>query len=144
MSPMRRRLVLVLLLAMTLAVIGGLLTWLNYEQVVALYTPSDLSTNQMKPGQRFQVGGFVVAGSIMQGQNFHAEFAVTDGIKDMKVSYDGPLPNLLRDGKCVVAGGVLGPTGAFVADEIHVVIRDTTRFPPEVADMLKRKGLCQE
>ncbi len=115
------------------------------ENTVMFYTPSDLSTNQIESGQAVWLGGIVVAGSITQRQDSHVEFSVTDKIKETKVSFQGLLPDLLRDGKCVVALGTLGPAGALDASQIAVVARNTTHFlPPDVVEELKKRKLCQE
>jgi cytochrome c-type biogenesis protein CcmE len=67
------------------------------------------------------------------------QFEVTDGQRDVPVSYQGMLPDLFREGQGVVAEGVLDAGGTFKADSI-LAKHDETYMPKEVADALKRSG----
>jgi cytochrome c-type biogenesis protein CcmE len=70
-------------------------------------------------------------------------FRVTDGKTDLKVVYDGLLPDLFKEGQGVVAEGKLGGDGVFVASSV-LAKHDEKYMPPEVADALKRSGHWQE
>jgi cytochrome c-type biogenesis protein CcmE len=58
----------------------------------------------------------------------------------VQVRYQGLLPDLFREGQGIVAQGVLGQDGVFVASEV-LAKHDETYMPPEVADALKRTGV---
>jgi cytochrome c-type biogenesis protein CcmE len=53
------------------------------------------------------------------------------------VSYRGPLPDLFREGKGVVAQGQLGADGVFRASEV-LAKHDENYMPPEAAEAVKR------
>ena len=55
---------------------------------------------------------------------------VTDTAKTIAVTYRGPLPDLFREGKGVVAQGQLGPDGVFRANEV-LAKHDENYMPPE-------------
>jgi cytochrome c-type biogenesis protein CcmE len=76
----------------------------------------------------------------VRGQGKQVAFTVTDLKTKLKVTYDGVLPDLFREGQGVIAEGVLGATGTFTAD-IVLAKHDETYMPPEVAAALKKQGL---
>jgi cytochrome c-type biogenesis protein CcmE len=53
------------------------------------------------------------------------------------VVYKGILPDLFKEGKGVVAQGVVGVDGVFVASEV-LAKHDENYMPPEAAEALKR------
>ena len=52
----------------------------------------------------------------------------------MAVSYSGILPDLFREGQGIVAEGVLGSDGAFVANTV-LAKHDENYMPPELSDL---------
>ena len=70
----------------------------------------------------------------------HVEFAITDTVKTIPVSYTGLLPDLFREGQGVVAEGKLDPAGRFLADTV-LAKHDENYMPPEVAKALKEQGV---
>ena len=67
-------------------------------------------------------------------------FVVTDTLATLKVTYDGILPDLFREGQGVVAEGVVQTDGIFVADTV-LAKHDENYMPKELADSLKEKGV---
>ncbi len=110
------------------------------DTIVFFHTPSDVTEKKIAAGQRFRLGGLVAEGSVKRGQGASVEFAVTDTLQKVPVSYEGVLPDLFREGQGVVAEGVLDGSGRFVADSVHAK-HDENYMPPEVADALKAKGV---
>ena len=108
--------------------------------IVYFYTPSDLSAQVVKPGQRFRLGGLVAEGSVVRGAGTKVDFGVTDTLNTIKVRYDGVLPDLFREGQGVVTEGKLDGAGVFQADTV-LAKHDETYMPPEVAKSLKEKGV---
>lgn len=108
--------------------------------IVYFYTPSDLATKKLEPGQRFRLGGLVKDGSVVRGGGTKVKFAVTDTIGTVPVAYDGVLPDLFREGQGVVTEGRLDAAGVFQADSV-LAKHDETYMPPEVAKALKAKGV---
>ena len=84
------------------------------------------------------MGGLVVDGSFKRGTGTVVEFGVTDLAETISVRFDGILPDLFREGQTVVAEGMLGADGTFVADTVlakllsegGLVLRDGHLYPP--------------
>lgn len=110
------------------------------DTIVFFHTPSDVAEKKIAAGQRFRLGGLVAEGSVKRGQGASVEFAVTDTIQKVPVTYEGVLPDLFREGQGVVAEGALDTSGRFVADSV-LAKHDENYMPPEVADALKAKGV---
>ena len=81
-------------------------------------TPSEITAKPIPAGQRFRLGGLVAEGSVKRGTGPEVEFAVTDTIATIRVSYRGVLPDLFREGQGVVTEGRLEPDGRFKADSV--------------------------
>jgi cytochrome c-type biogenesis protein CcmE len=110
------------------------------DTIVFFHTPSDVVEKKVATGQRFRLGGLVAEGSVKRGAGAAVEFAVTDTLKLITVSYTGVLPDLFREGQGVVAEGRLEVSGRFIADSV-LAKHDETYMPPEVAKALKEKGV---
>ena len=139
MSRKRRRLIVVLI---GLAMLGGatalVLAAFN-DNLVFFYSPSDLAAKAVGPERRIRIGGLVEDQSVVHEDTRRVAFLVTDGKTDLKVVYDGLLPDLFKEGQGVVAEGSLDGSGVFKADTI-LAKHDETYMPKEVADALKKQG----
>ena len=93
-------------------------------------------------GKRIRLGGLVAEGSVKRGAGTSVEFAITDTVKTIAVTYTGLLPDLFREGQGVVAEGKLDPAGRFLADTV-LAKHDENYMPPEVAKALKEQGVWQ-
>jgi cytochrome c-type biogenesis protein CcmE len=122
-------------------VVASLLVMLALrDKVVFFHSPSDVVEKKVPAGQRFRLGGLVQQGSVKRGGGVQVEFAVTDTIRTIPVTYDGILPDLFREGQGVVTEGKLDAAGRFTADTV-LAKHDETYMPPEVAKALKDKGV---
>ena len=143
MTRKRRRLIFVLA---GLVLLGGatamVLAAFN-DNLVFFYSPSDLAAKAVGPERRIRIGGLVEDKSLIREGGRKVAFRVTDGKAELKVVYDGILPDLFREGQGVVAEGKLGRDGVFVASSV-LAKHDEKYMPPEVADALKRSGHWQE
>jgi cytochrome c-type biogenesis protein CcmE len=126
-----------------LAVAVGLVLWGLSGNIMFFYSPSDLVEKQVKPGQRFRLGGLVEEGSLIRGESIKIKFKVTDNAEVVSVVFEGVLPDLFREGQGVVAEGTLNPAGVFVADSV-LAKHDENYMPPEVASSLKEKGVWSD
>ena len=70
-----------------------------------------------------------------------ASFSIGDGEGVAQVIYEGPLPDLFREGQGVVTQGVFDGD-IFQADSV-LAKHDENYMPREVADSLKEKGIWQ-
>jgi cytochrome c-type biogenesis protein CcmE len=139
MTRKQRRLVLIGGSLGVLAVAVALMLNALRDSIVFFNSPSDVMEKHVGPGTRIRLGGLVKDGTVMHSDNLTVQFEVTDGQRDVPVSYQGVLPDLFREGQGVVAEGVLDAGGTFKADSI-LAKHDETYMPKEVADALKRTG----
>jgi cytochrome c-type biogenesis protein CcmE len=96
------------LIASSLAVVGvaaGLSLYALSDSIVFFYSPSEVEQKAAQPGARLRVGGLVKTGSVVKSEDQTVAFVVTDGAHDLKVAYQGLLPDLFREGQGVVAEG---------------------------------------
>lgn len=130
------------LIAVGVGVLGaavGLVLSALTDSIVFFNSPSDVLEKHVKPGVRIRLGGLVVPGSFVRGDNLNVRFEVSDGNKAIAVTYQGILPDLFREGQGVVTEGALDPGGQFKADSV-LAKHDETYMPKEVADALKKQG----
>jgi len=139
MTRKQRRLGLIVACIGILGIAVGLVLFALRGSIVFFNSPSDLVDRHVAPGTRVRLGGLVVPGSIVKGQNLVVHFKVTDGNKAIAVDYQGILPDLFREGQGVVTEGVLDPGGTFRADTV-LAKHDERYMPKEVAEALKKEG----
>lgn len=113
------------------------------DSIVFFNSPTEIVEKQITPGTRVRLGGLVKPGSLERGDKLAVRFAVTDGNHDIRVAYQGLLPDLFREGQGVVAEGVIEPGGSFRADTV-LAKHDERYMPKEVADALKKAGHWKE
>jgi cytochrome c-type biogenesis protein CcmE len=134
------------LIAAALVVIGaaaGIALYALRDNIVFFMSPTEIAEKAVQPGARLRVGGLVKADSLVKSANENVDFVVTDGSHDLRVSYQGLLPDLFREGQGVVAEGVLAASGQLNADTI-LAKHDERYMPREVVDALKKQGRWQE
>ncbi len=141
LSPKARRGLGLGAMVAVLGLAAGLILTALEDNVVYFFGPSDVIASDITPTQRIRVGGLVVEGSIASTDNV-ISFDVSDGTSAVRISYDGVLPDLFREGQGIIAEGYWGGN-AFTADVI-LAKHDETYMPKEVADMLKEQGVWQD
>ncbi|GAA0370479.1 cytochrome c maturation protein CcmE [Bowmanella denitrificans] len=125
-------------------VIGGAIGLMLYalgQNIDLFYTPSELveGKNGVKPqvGQRLRIGGMVVPGSVQRDDDSLAvSFDLVDTGPVVRVSYQGILPDLFREGQGIVATGVLTALNHIEAEEV-LAKHDEEYMPPELAEAMK-------
>jgi cytochrome c-type biogenesis protein CcmE len=113
------------------------------DTLVFFYSPSEMETKHLPPGQIVRIGGLVEKGSLATSAEGQVSFRVTDLRRTIPVIYRGVLPDLFREGQGVVAQGSLGGDGVFTATQV-LAKHDEKYMPPEVAAALKKSGRWQE
>jgi cytochrome c-type biogenesis protein CcmE len=113
------------------------------DTIVFFHTPKQVLEKHIAPGKRIRLGGLVADGSVKRGAGTSVEFAITDTVETIPVSYTGLLPDLFREGQGVVAEGKLDASGRFLADTV-LAKHDENYMPPEVAKALKEQGVWKE
>jgi cytochrome c-type biogenesis protein CcmE len=136
MSRKRRRLTLIGLAGIVLAVAAGLVLYALSDRIVFFNSPSDIRANAPAPGQRIRLGGLVAEGSVVKGSDGSVRFSVTDGAVSVPVAYRGILPDLFREGQGVVTEGVVDSDGEFSADT--VLAKHDENYMPKESPILSR------
>ena len=131
MKPRHRRLAAIALGVVALGVVTALVLMALQSNLTFFLTPSDIAANKVPQGRTFRVGGMVETGSVKR-DGVEVRFRVTDTAKTIPVVYRGPLPDLFREGKGVVAQGTLGADGVFQAREV-LAKHDENYMPPDAA-----------
>lgn len=143
MTRKQRRLTLIGVAGVVLAVAAGLVLFALSDKIVFFYSPTDMKTQTVAPGTRVRVGGLVENGSLEKGDNLAVSFRISDGNSTIPVTYRGLLPDLFREGQGVVAEGVIAKDGSVAADTV-LAKHDERYMPREVVDALKKQGVWKE
>ncbi len=142
MTRKKRRFLTIAFCGIVLSAAIGLVLIALKQNITFFRSPADIALLSIQPGVRFRLGGLVEAGSVVKNVNNATQFNVTDGTKSLKVSFDGILPDLFREGQGVVSEGSLQKDGSFKADTV-LAKHDENYMPREVADALKKQGVWQ-
>jgi cytochrome c-type biogenesis protein CcmE len=142
MTRKQTRLTIILASLAVLGLAAGLVLYAIRDTIVFFYTPSEVTEKQLSVGTRIRLGGLVEEGSIAKTGTTTA-FLVTDKIGTIRVTYNGQLPDLFREGQGIVAEGVLTTQGLMTADTV-LAKHDENYMPKDVADKLKEKGVWKE
>lgn len=135
------------LLALGMAALAGataLVLAAFSDNLVFFYSPSELKAKAIAADRRVRIGGLVETHSVSPSPDGHGiSFRITDGSADVAVTYQGPLPDLFREGQGAVAEGKLRADGVFAASTV-LAKHDENYMPREVVDALKKSGHWQE
>lgn len=127
------------MIGVALALTVFLVTTALREQIVFFKTPTDIVTEGLAPNERVRIGGLVKEGSVVRSGTL-IDFIVTDTGNDLRVRFDGIVPDLFREGQGVVAEGTLTRDNLFIADTV-LAKHDENYVPKEVAEALKQQGV---
>jgi cytochrome c-type biogenesis protein CcmE len=108
------------------------------ENINLFYSPEQIVKGEAPVGKTIRAGGMVLDGSVIRSEEgLGVSFVVSDlRFAQVKVEFDGILPDMFREGQGVIALGQLTDKGVFVAEEV-LAKHDENYMPPEVADALK-------
>lgn len=135
----RRRLMLVAAIAPVLALAAGLTLWGLSDSISYFYTPSQAIAAKPPAGRSLQLGGLVQPGGVVKHPDGRVEFIVADQTATAKVSYQGDLPDLFREGQGIVATGAFREDGVFEAKQV-LAKHDEKYMPRQVEKALKDQG----
>ena len=141
MNPKYSRLFITIIIVLTLGLATKLILIALEDNIVYFYTPNDLiekfgDTQNIQ--NKIRIGGLVLESSIKKGGR-KTIFIITDRKKEVNVVFDGPLPDLFREGQGIVAEGMF-KNNNFIASEV-LAKHDENYMPPEVADALKKNNV---
>jgi cytochrome c-type biogenesis protein CcmE len=129
-----RRLGLIALVAVGLAMGMALVLSALSENTQFFYNPADVLAEGFVPqSEEFRVGGLVVEGSV-ERSGLTTTFDMDDFERPIpqaiKVTYNGQLPNLFREGQGVVVSGRMIGEAEFYAEE--VLAKHDEEYQPEI------------
>ena len=136
MKPRTKRLLAILGGLAALGAATALVLSAFQENLVFFFTPTQVAANEAPKGRLFRIGGMVEKGSVKR-DGVEVRFVVTDTAKTIPVVYRGPLPDLFREGKGVVAQGQLNADGVFQAREV-LAKHDENYMPPDAAHAVEK------
>jgi len=143
MNPKYRRLIVVVLILSTLGLATKLILMALKDNIIYFYSPNDLKSKYGKIENIknvIRVGGLVLEDSVIIKGN-KTIFEITDRTHQIKVSFDGSLPDLFREGQGIVVEGKF-IDNKLIANQV-LAKHDENYMPPEVADALMRNGVWQ-
>ena len=143
MTRKQKRLAMIGIFGVVIALALGLILTALRDQIVFFRSPTEVVEGKVKAGDNFRLGGLVEAGSVVREPGQRVRFAVSDGANRINVIYVGLLPDLFREGQGVVTEGRLDPAGGFTASTV-LAKHDENYMPREVADALKKQGHWRE
>lgn len=86
------------------------------EDLVYYRTPSEIAA-KVSPGERVRLGGLVEQGTLRRDGSV-VRFIITDGARDLPVTYDGATTAIFREGQGVLVEGSVDGQGRFHADTL--------------------------
>ena len=135
----KTRIVLLVVLSFTLALIIVLILKALEENVVYFFSPTEIFNKpEVTFNKKIRVGGLVKENSIIKSDT-SINFIITDLKNEIIVSYKGLVPNLFSEGKGVVAEGMIRDKKYFIADKI-LAKHDENYMPPEVNEILEKSS----
>jgi cytochrome c-type biogenesis protein CcmE len=138
MKPRMRRLGWIAGGLVVLSIAAALVLNAFRSNLVFFFTPTQVAAHEAPQGRPFRIGGLVEAGSLARDPNgLTVHFRVTDTARTIAVTYTGLLPDLFKEGRGVVAQGMLEQDGTFRASEV-LAKHDENYMPPAAADAVKQ------
>ena len=115
----------------------------NYKSnIVFFYTPSELVKVNLNIGDKVRIGGIVKKNSIKSKKNI-INFYVTDNKNEVKVIFEGILPDLFREEQGVVAEGIMEKNLIIKANKVFAK-HDENYIPKSIKKQLKNSDFWQK
>tara|TARA_B100000959_G_scaffold286878_1_gene367778 strand:+ start:2014 stop:2472 length:459 start_codon:yes stop_codon:yes gene_type:complete len=140
MTSRKKRILIVSFILIGISIAATLILTAFEENLMYFYSPTEIANGEAPKVRAFRIGGLVLTNSVKRNPNdLKVTFVLTDTVNEIKVIYDGILPDLFREGQGIVANGKMKPDNVFVADEV-LAKHDENYMPPEVAKALEDAG----
>ena len=139
MHPIRKqRLQIVLLIVIASSAAVGLVAYMLGQNANYFFTPSQVLQGEAPDNVTIRAGGMVVKGSIERStDSLDVSFLVTDGMANLRVNYNGILPDLFAEDEAAIATGRLDESNVLQATQV-LAKHDENYTPPEVADAMNK------
>jgi cytochrome c-type biogenesis protein CcmE len=140
MSPRKKRILMVCAILVGISISVILILTAFEKNLMYFYSPTEIINGDAPKTRSFRIGGLVVTDSVIRNSDdLKVSFILTDTINEVKVVYEGILPDLFREGQGIVANGKLQSDNIFIAEQV-LAKHDENYMPPEVAEALKAAG----
>jgi|TARA_B100000959_G_scaffold267929_1_gene312011 cytochrome c-type biogenesis protein CcmE len=140
MNPRKKRILIVCAILAGISIAATFILTAFEKNLMYFYSPTEVINGDAPKIRSFRIGGLVVADSVIRNtDDLKVNFILTDTINEVKVIYEGILPDLFREGQGIVANGKLQSDNIFIADQV-LAKHDENYMPPEVAEALKAAG----
>lgn len=148
MKSRNKKLLAIGLSVVGLAIAASLVLNAFRNNLVFFFSPTQVAAGEAPKDRAFRIGGLVEAGSLQRSADgMLVSFVVTDTAKSVNVQYSvaeyGPLPDLFKEGKGVVAEGRMAEGGVFTATQV-LAKHDENYMPPEAAHALEQAAKAQQ
>ena len=138
-----QRLILIIITLVMLLSAVLLILFNSKKNIIFFYTPSELIENNHPLQQIVRVGAFVEKESLKKITFDTYEFNITDNLKSLRVTYQGLLPNLFREGQGVVIEGVLLEQNYIQANTVFAK-HDENYMPVSIKKELEKNEYWQK
>jgi len=140
MSPRKKRILMVCAILVGISISAILILTAFEKNLMYFYSPTEIINGDAPKTRSFRIGGLVVTDSVIRNSDdLKVSFILTDTINEVKVIYEGILPDLFREGQGIVANGKLQSDNIFIAEQV-LAKHDENYMPPEVAEALEAAG----
>lgn len=141
MTPRKKRIAIVCAILAGMGIAAALILTAFEKNLLYFYSPTQVVSGEAPTERSFRIGGLVEADSVERNpDSLLVSFVLTDTKNQIKVTYEGILPDLFREGQGIVANGKLDENNTFVAEEV-LAKHDENYMPPEVAQALEEAGV---
>tara|TARA_B100000575_G_scaffold273032_1_gene255624 strand:- start:314 stop:751 length:438 start_codon:yes stop_codon:yes gene_type:complete len=132
---------LILILCSLILILGAalLILYNAKENISYFYTPSEISSSNIKIDKQIRIGGFIEKDSFNKVSSSAFNFRITDDINSIYVNYTGILPDLFREGQGAVIEGYFKNYKVFNATTVFAK-HDENYMPSSVKSKLENSG----
>ena len=138
-----QRLILILITLVMLLSAVMLILFNSKKNIIFFYTPSELIKNNHPLQQVVRIGALVEEGSLKKITSNSYEFKITDNLKSLRITYQGLLPNLFREGQGVVIEGILLEKNYIKANTVFAK-HDENYMPVSIKKELEKNEYWQK
>ena len=140
MTPRKKRILIVCAILTGISIAAIFILTAFEKNLMYFYSPTEVINGEAPEARSFRIGGLVVTDRVIRNRDdIKVSFVLTDTINEVKVEYEGILPDLFREGQGIVANGKLQSKDLFIADQV-LAKHDENYMPPEVAEALEAAG----
>jgi len=109
------------------------------ENISYFYTPSELSSSNIKISKQIRIGGYVEENSFNKISASFFTFKITDNKNSIYVTYSGILPDLFREGQGAVIEGFFENKNKFKAVTVFAK-HDENYMPSSIKSDIESSG----